>query len=150
ALITLTAVEITVQGCLFFGLFLSAPLHAPFTAALLAAPVLFLALWLFAAARVGLVLTARGVRPGVALMHGFDLVARRFPSLFRLFGSLVLWTLPLTIPAAALRIAALFARESVWTVASRSLSLALLEGAALLGYAALGNFVGRDSRLTTG
>ena len=150
ALITLTAVEVTVEMLLLLGLFLSLPLHAPFTAALIAAPVLFLLLILFAAARVGLVLCARGVRPALALMHGFDVVMRRFPSLVRLFLRVALYTLPLTIPALMLRLAAIFARESVINIASRSLALALFELAALVGYAALGNFVGRDPRLTTG
>jgi hypothetical protein len=150
ALITLTAVEATVQLFLLLGLLLALPRHAPLAAALLAAPVLCLLLFLFAAARVGLVLCARGVRPALALLHGFDVVARRFPSLLKLFLQVVLYTLPLTIPALALRLAAAFAHESIINILSRTLALALLELAALVGYAALGNFVGRDPRLTTG
>src|SRR5205823_1127435 len=113
--------------------------HAPFRAALIAAPALFLILVMFAAARVALVLVARGLPPARALVHGFDVVLRRLPSLLRLLAALLVWTLPLTLPAAALRIGASMAHEGLLTAMSRALSLALAELAALIGYAALAN-----------
>jgi hypothetical protein len=150
ALITVSAVEATVQTFLMLGMLLALPSRAPLAAALLAAPALFLALVMFAAARVGLVLAARGLPPSRALVHGFDVVLRRLPSLVKLAWALVGWTLPLTIPAAVLRLMAARAEEGLATSMARSLSLALAELAALIGYAALANLVGRDPRLTTG
>jgi hypothetical protein len=150
ALITVSAVEATVQMFLLLALVLALPSKAPFRAALIAAPALFLILVMFAAARVAMVLAARGLPPARSMVHGFDVVFRRLPSLLRLLGQWFLWTLPLTIPAAALRIGASLAHEGLVTALSRSLSLALAELAALVGYAALANLVGRDPRLTTG
>jgi hypothetical protein len=150
ALITVTAVEATVEMFLLLGVARVVPSHSPLAAAFVAAPALFLCAVMFAAARVAMVLAARGLRPALALLHGFDVVMRRLPSLLRLFGAWFLWTLPLTLPAAFLRILALMARDGLATAMARSLSLALFELAALVGYAALANLVGRDGRLTTG
>jgi len=132
------------------GLALMAHLDRPLAAALLAAPALGLLLVMFVAARVALVLAARGLAPARALVHGFDVVFRRLPSLVRLGGALVVYTLPLTALALLLRVAAAFAHQGLLAAVGRSLSLALLELAALVGYAALANLVGRDPRLTTG
>jgi hypothetical protein len=155
ALITVTAVEITVEGFLLLGLALLGPTllaaHAPLMGALAAAPALFLMLIMFGAGRVGVVLAARGLRPAFALLHGFDVVLRRLPSMVRLFAAVALYTLPLVLPAIVLRLAAALTHE--WTLTAslaRVLSLALFELAALVGYAALGNLVGGDPRLTTG
>jgi hypothetical protein len=150
ALITVSAVEITVQMFLLLGILYALPARPGTAAAFVAAPALFLCLIMFAAARVALVLAARGVKPAAALIHGFDVVARKFPSLVRLAGGIFVWTLPLTVPAAFLRTLAALAREGLATSLARALSLALLELAALVGYAALARLIGRDARLTTG
>jgi hypothetical protein len=125
-----------------------AGVHHPLASALVTAPVLMLVLWLFAAARVALVLAARGVPPAAALVHGLDVVLRRLPSLVRLSGAIAWYPLPLTVPALVLRAAG--AQAGGAAALCRGLSLAFFELAALVGYAALANLVGRDPRLTTG
>jgi hypothetical protein len=150
ALITVTAVEVTVQMFLALGLLLALPARAPFLASLISAPTLMLMLVMFVAARVALVLASRGLPPARALIHGFDVVFRRFPSLARLGAEVFVWTLPLTLPAGVLRVLCILAKEGPATAVARSFSLALFELAALIGYAALANLIGRDSRLTTG
>src|SRR5262249_48081577 len=97
ALITGSAVELPVQGVLLVGPLVVLPRvveqHSALSGALVCAPALFLSLILFAAARMGLVLAARGVRPAAALAHGFDVALRRMPSLGRLAAAVLVYTL---------------------------------------------------------
>jgi hypothetical protein len=148
AMITITAVEITVEGFLGLALLLTVPrvlarglgADAALACALVAAPVALLALVVFAAARVALVLAARGLAPARSLATGFDVVMRRLPSLVELAAVLALVTLPLALVGVALR----FAGHAV------PFAYAFLELAALWMYASLAVLVGRDPRLALG
>ncbi len=158
ALVTVSAVELTVQGSLMLGAALLLPraavTHSPLAkallCALLCAPSLLLCASFFGAARVALVLVARGMTPSRALIHGLDVVARRLPSLLKLAGALALYTLPLTLLAAALMVASLRQVATPTASLARATALMLFELTALWSYAALANLVGRDARLTTG
>ena len=154
AIVSVGAMEMLIQLCLLLGLgrMVGAAVDArsPLGAALACAPVGCLCLLTFAVARVAQVLAARGVPPSAALLHGCDVVFRRLSSLIRLALVLALFTLPLTVPAALLGVGALVAVGHASGALAGALALALFELAALLGYAALAQLVGRDPRLTTG
>lgn len=111
------------------------PARAALVAALALLPVLALALVVFAASRVAQTVIARGLPPSVALMHGYDVALRRFPSLARLGLLGVLVTAPFWIGALLLPFA---------------LGACVAAVAALWLYAALSTLVGADPRLATG
>ena len=115
------------------------PAAAPSDQALLAATLLLpsqvLAVLVFGAARVAQTLIARGLPPATSLVHGCDVVLRRFATLVRL------------ALLGALAVAPLLA-VAVWLPFALRAALASL--AALWLYAALALLVGRDGRLSTG
>jgi hypothetical protein len=153
-LLTVGAMEVTIQSCLVLGLLkltgAAVDARSPLAAALAWAPVGCLCAITFGAARIAQVLVARGVPPSAALVHGCDFVLRRISSLVRLALVLALWTLPLTVPAVLFGIGALVAVGHATGALAGALGLALFELAALVGYAALAQLVGRDPRLITG
>jgi hypothetical protein len=112
-----------------------APAPRALVGALCLFPSVSLGLVVFCAARVAQVLIARGLEPAPAIAAGFDLLARRFASLFRLALLGGLASLPIVIVA---------------LLCPFPLRAALLALAALWLYAALATLVGRDGRLLTG
>jgi hypothetical protein len=135
AMISVIAVELTVEGMLLFGAttalvrhHASTPATAALQATLLFFPALILCAIVFAAARVAVLLAARGAPAADALTRGFDLVFRRWRALVALGVRLAWTTLPLTLGAllagviphpvgAALR-ALLLALAWLWAYAS--------------------------------
>jgi hypothetical protein len=149
ALIAISAVELTVYfmlalATLGVGTRVAAtgagPIRAAVMAALGSAPALLIALALFSAARVALVLAAGGLPPAPSLARGFDLVARRLPTLARLAGSLVASSSPLTATGLFLGLAAPRLGVAGWLVGALSYGCFAL--AALWGYAALAALLG--------
>jgi hypothetical protein len=108
---------------------------AALAGALVATPLFSLALWALAAGRVATVLVARGVPPAEAFVRGLDVALRDRRGLVRLFAAWLLLTAPLQLLGLA-------GGGPVGRAAG------LL--AALWGYAALDERVGRDPRLTRG
>ena len=157
AMITLQAIELTVCGMLAFGAVAILVRHAkglpPGRAALFSLLVLLppgaLGIVQVAVTRVAMTLAARGQPPAVALVRGYDLVARRFPSLLGLAALLFVRTLPLTVPALVAAMAAIGASPRV-TVALDLVRAVCLSAAALWGYAALAVWVGSDDELAGG
>ena len=145
AMISVRAVELLIYFALALGdLFLLArglarvgadPTAQALAAATLLLPSLVLALVVFAASRVAQTVIARGLPAAVALVHGYDVVLRRFPSLARLALAGVIVAAPLLVAAAVLPF---------------PLGAALAGLAALWLYAALAILVGRDGRLSSG
>lgn len=135
AMISVVAVELTVEGMLMFGATMALVRHHASTPATLALqatllffPALILCAIVFAAARVAVLLAARGATAAGALTAGFDLVFRRWRALAALGARLAWTTLPLTLGAlicglvphhvgAALR-ALLLALAWLWAYAS--------------------------------
>jgi hypothetical protein len=135
AMISVVAVELTVEAMLLFGATMgllrhhaSAPATAALQATLLFFPALILCAIVFAAARVAVLEAARGAAAAEALIRGFDLVFRRWRALVALGARLAWTTLPLTLGAlvagviphpvgAALR-ALLLALAWLWAYAS--------------------------------
>lgn len=145
AMITVRAVELTVYFALGLGVafvllrglhgLAHPPLREAWAAAWATLPAAALALGVFSASRVAQTMIARGLPPAVALAHGYDVTARRLPSLVRLasFGGLV--TAPLLVAGALLPF---------------PLGVACAGVAALWLYAALTVVVGADARLSSG
>jgi len=98
------------------------------------APLLTLALIVFAASRVAQTVIARGLPPAVALAHGYDVTLRRLPALLRILVVGGLLGTPLLFVALLLPF---------------PLGTALAALVALWLYAALTLVVGADSRLAT-
>jgi hypothetical protein len=150
-MVSVAVVELTVEGMLLLGAAMVIIRRAPTPAmaTLMFAPALILCAGMFLAARVATCLAARGLRPAPALVHGFDVIARRFPSLVRLGARLLLATLPLL--AAAIGLAVIAARVNPRLALIATLLRAGCLGLAWLwAYAALSEWLGRDSRLVTG
>jgi hypothetical protein len=111
------------------------PARLALAGALVAAPLLMLALIVFAASRVAQTLIARGLPPVPALAHGYDVALRRLPALLRIVVVGGLCALPLFVIAALLPF---------------PLGSALVGLVALWLYAALTLLVGGDARLAGG
>ncbi|MCU1280810.1 MAG: hypothetical protein JWM53_4356 [bacterium] len=154
AMITLQAIELTVGGMLAAGVFAALARHLPsqpegrtalFSLLVLLPPAALLTAHV-AATRVAMALAARGVRPANALVHAYDLLARRFPSLAGLSARLLWRTLPLTVPALAAALLSLGASPRV-AVGLGLIRAVCLAAAALWSYASLAVWVGPDAEV---
>jgi hypothetical protein len=155
-LISVRAVELTVSFMLISGGAMTVirlpelpPIEAALWGTAIMAPVVILVTINFVAARVGIALAVRGLRPAPSLIHGYDVALRRFPSLIALLLRVALASTPLWLAALVLRVVAAAAspRASVMLSAAGA---ACLGAAVLWAYASLVEWVGRDARLTHG
>jgi hypothetical protein len=155
-LITVRAVELTVSFMLLSGGAMTVirlpelpPLHAALAATAIMGPVLALVALNFAAARVGIALAVRGLRPAPSLIHGYDVALRRLPSLVALLLRIAFSSLPLWLAAGVLRLFAAGVAPRVEVIFSAA-AAACLGAAVLWAYASLVAWVGRDARLAGG